>query len=95
MTDKSDGKVGHLNTILARGGGNLNDPIFKSSNARGLPGGGGGSFELIGALVGRRQGKSEEGNGVASSLSFLFSPIFFLQYDSHLLQSTTVHCQQE
>ena len=35
MTDKSDDKVGHLNTILARGGGNLNDPIFKSSNARG------------------------------------------------------------
>ena len=41
MTDKSDDKVGHLNTILAIGGGNLNDPIFKSSNARGLPGGGG------------------------------------------------------
>ena len=41
MTDKSDDNVGHLNTILARGGGNLNDPIFKSSNARDLPGGGG------------------------------------------------------
>ena len=41
MTDKSDDRVGHLNTILARGGGNLNDPIFKGSNARGLPGGGG------------------------------------------------------
>ena len=40
MTDKSDDKVGHLNSILAQGGGNLNDPIFKSSNARGLPGGG-------------------------------------------------------
>ena len=37
---KSDDKVGHLNTILVRGGGNLNDPIFKSSNARGLPRGG-------------------------------------------------------
>ena len=34
MTDKSSDRVGHLNTILARGGGNLNDPIFKSSNAR-------------------------------------------------------------
>ena len=34
---KSDDRVGHLNTILA--GGNLNDLIFKSSNARGLPGG--------------------------------------------------------
>ena len=34
MTDKSDDRVGHLNTIL---GGNLNaDPIFKISNARGL-----------------------------------------------------------
>ena len=38
---QSDDKVGHLNTILAQGGGNLNDPIFKSSNARGLPGEGG------------------------------------------------------
>ena len=44
MTDKSDDKVGHLNTILAIGGGNLNDPIFKSSNAWGLPGGGGGGI---------------------------------------------------
>ena len=46
MTDKSDDRVGHLNTILAGGGGNLNDPIFKSSNARGLPGGGGGGGVL-------------------------------------------------
>ena len=42
MIDKSDDKVGHLNTVLDRGRGNLNDPIFKSSNARALPGGGGG-----------------------------------------------------
>ena len=34
---KSDDRVGHLNIILARGGGNLNDRIFNSSNARGLP----------------------------------------------------------
>ena len=27
--------LGHVNTFLARGGGNLNDPIFKSSKARG------------------------------------------------------------
>ena len=40
MTDKSDDRVGHLNAILARGGGNLNDPIFKSSFARGWGGGG-------------------------------------------------------
>ena len=38
MTDKSDDRVWHLNTILARGGGNLKDPIFKSSNAQALPG---------------------------------------------------------
>ena len=44
MIEKSDDKVGHLNTILAIGGGNLNDPIFKSSNARDLPGGGGGGM---------------------------------------------------
>ena len=42
MTDKSNDRVGHLNTILARGCGNLNDQIFKSSNALALPGGGGG-----------------------------------------------------
>ena len=45
FTDKSHDRVGHLNTILARGGGNLNNLIFKSSNARGLPGGG-GDFEV-------------------------------------------------
>ena len=28
MTDKSNDKVGHLNTILAIGGGNLNDPNY-------------------------------------------------------------------
>ena len=42
MRDKSDDRVGHLNTILAREGGNLNDPICKSSNVRALPGKGGG-----------------------------------------------------
>ena len=46
FTDKSDDRVGHLNTILARGGGNFNKPIFKSSNARGLPGFGGGGGML-------------------------------------------------
>ena len=30
LTDKSHDRVGHLNTLLARGYGNLNDPIFKS-----------------------------------------------------------------
>ena len=52
FTDKSDNRVGHLNTILARGDRNLNNSIFKSSNARGLLGGGGGcrSFDLIGTL---------------------------------------------
>ena len=49
-TDKSDDRVGHLNTILAGGGGNLNDPVVKSSNTRGLPRGRGVlNFELIGA----------------------------------------------
>ena len=37
--DKSDDKVEHLNTIWAQRGGNLNDPIFKSSNDQDLPGG--------------------------------------------------------
>ena len=46
MTDKSNDKVGHLNTILAQGGGNLNNPIFKCSNAQRLPGGGGGGGML-------------------------------------------------
>ena len=50
MTDKSfksDDRVGHLNTILVRGDGNLSDPVFKSSNARALPEeGGGGDVEV-------------------------------------------------
>ena len=50
MADQSNDRVGHFNTILARGGGNLNNPIFKSSNARALLGGGCSSLELIGAL---------------------------------------------
>ena len=51
MTVKSSARVGYLNAILAQGGGNLNNSIFKSSNARGLPEGGGcWCFELIGAL---------------------------------------------
>ena len=41
MTDKSDDRVGHLNTNLASGGKNLNGPIFKSSNTGGGGGGGG------------------------------------------------------
>ena len=40
LTDKSDDRVGHLNTILAREDGSLNDSIFKSLNACSLPGGG-------------------------------------------------------
>ena len=31
---------------MARGSGNLNDPIFKSSNIRGMLGGGGGGMML-------------------------------------------------
>ena len=37
MTDKSDERVGYLNTTLARGGENLSDSVFKSSSARALP----------------------------------------------------------
>ena len=40
LSDKLDDWIGHLNTILAQGSGNLNDPIFKRSNVRALPGGG-------------------------------------------------------
>ena len=46
MTEKYDNRVGHLNIILARGGGNLNDPIFKSLNARALSEGGGGMLKF-------------------------------------------------
>ena len=48
LTDKFDDRVRHLNTILARGSGNLNDPIFKGSNARALlgEGEGGGDVEV-------------------------------------------------
>ena len=43
LVDKSDHKEGHLKTILARGGGNLNDPIFKSSK---VPPGVGGMLKF-------------------------------------------------
>lgn len=35
LQTKFDNWVVHLNTILARGGGNLNDPVFKSSSSKG------------------------------------------------------------
>ena len=38
--------MGHLNGSFAPSGGNLNKPIFKSSNARGLPGGGMLNFRI-------------------------------------------------
>ena len=41
MTDKSDNRVGHLNTILARGGGNLNDPKVQMPRLWLAVGGGG------------------------------------------------------
>ena len=53
MTLKSDDRVGHLTTILARGGGNLNNPIFKSSNAW-AGGGGGVGGGVLKFRVGRR-----------------------------------------
>ena len=46
-----------LNTILAPGDGNLKKPVFKSSNARRVSGGGGGdveAFELIDALTDKK-----------------------------------------
>jgi len=42
LTIKSSTRLGHLNKILAQGGGNLNESVFfKCSNARGVEGGGG------------------------------------------------------
>ena len=38
--------MGHLNGILARVGGNLNNNFQKSQMPRGLPGGGGGMLKL-------------------------------------------------
>ena len=48
LADRSDDRVGHLNSILARVGGNLNDPIFTSSNTRAFStlGGGGGMLKF-------------------------------------------------
>ena len=45
-----------LNTILAPGDGNLKKPVFKSSNARRVSGGGGDveAFELINALTDKK-----------------------------------------
>ena len=38
--------MGYLNVILAQGGGNLNNSIFKSSNARGIARRGGGDVDV-------------------------------------------------
>ena len=38
--------MGHLNGFLAPSGGNLNKPIFKSSNAREVARGGGGMLNF-------------------------------------------------
>ena len=38
LTEKCNNSVGHFNIILVRGGRNLNNTIFRSSNAQGLPG---------------------------------------------------------
>ena len=46
MTVKSSARVGYLNLILAQGGGNLNNSIFKTSNARGIARGGGGDVDV-------------------------------------------------
>ena len=46
LTEKCNNSVGHLNIILVRGGRNLNDTIFRSSNAQVLPGGGGGQGDV-------------------------------------------------
>ena len=56
MTVKSSARVGYLNAILAQGGGNLNNSIFKSSNARGLPGGGMLMFRIDRRISGRLKG---------------------------------------
>ena len=42
--------MGHLNSISASGGGNLNKNFAKSTKARGLPGGVCWSFDLTGTL---------------------------------------------
>ena len=49
--DKSDDRVGHLTTILARRGENLNNPFSKVQMPGVCPGRGYGSFDLIDALV--------------------------------------------
>jgi len=43
--DQMDPSVGHLNSILAQGGGNLNNNFQKSQMPVGLPGAGGGDVE--------------------------------------------------
>ena len=71
MTDKSDDRVEHLNTILVRGGGNLNDPIFKSSNARALPGGGGRNVEVSSRSAHNPNAEALLGGGGNSCVLFL------------------------
>ena len=56
VTDLASYKKLCLSTILAPEDGNLNEPVFKSSNAQGVSGGGDvEAFELIDALATRKQ----------------------------------------
>ena len=70
FSDKSDARVGHLNTILARGVGSLNDSTFKSSNARALPEGEGGLKFPFDRRINkfRHHGSKEHGWGSCATL---------------------------
>ena len=77
LTDKFDDWVGHLNTLLARGGGNLNDPIFKSSNALALPG---GNVEVSSSSTHNKEISSESAFSLyvrCVTYHFLSSPLVF------------------
>ena len=83
LTDKSDDSVEHLNTILAQRGGNLNGPIFESSNIRALPNGGGEGKVKV--RVDRRI-KSEK---IFQDTIML---VIFIKTDLHCLKVALIFC---
>ena len=77
---KSDDSVGHLNTILARGGGNLNDRIFKSSEYPGFARGGMLKFRFHRRIIKKKVCIALQFATVHALTVFFFFKVEFIKY---------------
>ena len=74
MTIKSGTWVGHLNAILGQGGGNLNEPVFKSSNAQGVAWGGMLKLQIDGRIMSQNVNNDVSINPPITSRFFHLDP---------------------